>query len=290
MPEPNSPFYPPRAPWYAPAREMRHTVVDAIGVRRIPTPKGVSFRDLVLGFCIPGQAFIRRRRNLGYRLMTAYGLLFVLGLAFLGQLPASLFFGLAISIHATSLVLLISPSLRTLTPPYRILTSGVAVAGLIVFAYLPLQELTSHYLFQPIQSGDEIIVVHPTRNPAGIRRGDWVVYQTEHVNLGQVIFHAGLGFGPVYAFPGETVEFKSGFLLVGGKTFPAVSGMPTSGSVQVPDNCWFIWHHLRTLRSVGVDAETIQASIAGQSIVDRRQIRGRPFNRWFHRPQILAAP
>lgn len=291
MPEPNSPFYPPRAPWYAPAREVGHTVLATTRIRRIPTPGDIGLLQLLRGLLIPGQAFaIHQRPVIGHALTVVHLVLFVLGLAFLGQSPANVFFGLAISIHATSVLHLIAPWLRTSSVALRLASCAAAIAGVIIFVYLPLQGLTSLFLFKPIQAGEEIVVVRPTRNPAHIQRGDWVVYRSEFSNSGSVVFHSGLGLGPVYAFAGETVEFGQGFVRVAGKSLPAAPGMPTSGSVSVPENCWFIWPHLRTLRSVGISADVIQAAIANQAIVDRQNFRGRPFSHWFHRPQILAAP
>jgi len=268
-----------------------HTVLAATRIHRIPTPGDIGLLLVFRGLLIPGQAFaIRQRPVIGHSLTAAHLLLFVLGLAFLGQSPANVFFGLAVSIHATSVLHLIAPWLRTSTLGLRLASCAAAVAGVIVFFYLPLQELTSHFLFKPIQTSDDIVVIRPMRNPAHIERGDWVVYRSEYSNSGSVVFHSGLGLGPVYAFPGETVEFAQGFIRVAGKSLPAAPGMPASGSIQVPENCWFIWPHLRTLRSVGIEAEVIQAAIANHSIVDRRNLRGQPFARWFHRPQILAAP
>lgn len=291
MPKPNSPFYPPRAPWYAPAREAGHAALAVTGVHRIPTPAGIGVGRFLAGLVLPGYAFaIHGRRRIGRELLVLWLALFVLGIVFLGLPSASLFFGLAISVHATSVIHLMGPWLRQTTLGHRFAGGAAAVAGLILFVYLPLQALTSHFFFTPIHHLEDTVVLRPTRNPAGIRRGDWIAYQMDFTRLGAMVFQGGMSLGPVMGFPGETVQFHPGYLVINGKTYPREPSMPTHGDVAVPESTWFVWPRLRNVRTIGVDAETIQASIVSQSIVPQSQIRGRPFARWFHRQQLLATP
>jgi hypothetical protein len=292
MPEPNRPYYPPRAPWYAPAREAGYSALAATRVQKIPTPGNIGLGAFLVALIVPGFAFVLHRRpKIGTALVGMWPVLFLLGLAFLGENAGNVFLGLAISLHATSLVHLISPWLRELNAAQRILASFAAVAGLIVFAYLPLQELTYHKLFTPIVTDQGSVVVRPTRNPAGVRRGTWIVHLNTARSGGGVVIREGIAFAPVLALPGDAVAFTRAAVRVNGSDLPRQNDMPTEGSMVVPEGHWFVWPRLKVaVNTAGVDAETLRGVMLGQSSVPFENLRGIPFSRWFHRQQVLTTP
>lgn len=291
MPEPRPPFYPPRAPWYSPVREAGLAALSATRIQRLPTPGQIGPGRFLLGLILPGYAFLLHRRpKIGLALMLIWPLIFTLGLAFLGQAPGNVLLGLAISLHATSLVHLLGPWLKDITLGYRIASAGVAVGGLVVFFYLPLQEFAHYRYFRPILTHQGVVIVHPTRNPKTVRRGDWIVYHQERSNMGQVIVQEGTSFGPVLGGPGDTIEFTPSVVRVNGKPQPRQEGMPTAGSVTVDQDRWFVWPRLSHAQRGNVDDDTIRAAIFARAEVPFERLRGRPFARWFHRRQILETP
>jgi len=293
MPKPNPPFYPPRAPWYAPAREAGHAALAATRVSKIPIPANIGLGAFVLGLIVPGFAFVLHHRpKIGTTLVVTWPFLVTLVLAFLGENAGNLFLGLAISLHATSIVHLISPWLRELNAGQRILASFAAVAGLIVFAYLPLQELTYHKLFTPIVTDQGSVVVRPTRNPAEVRRGTWIVHQTTARHGGETVrVREGIAFAPVLALPSDTVVFTRAAVRVNGTGFSRQNDMPTEGSMVVPEGHWFVWPRLNVaINTAGVDADTLRDVRLSQASVPFENLRGIPFSRWFHRQQVLATP
>lgn len=293
MPDPNQPFYPPRAPWYASVREAGYSALAATRVRKIPTPANIGIRRFLTALLVPGYAFvIHHRPKIGLALVLAWPVLFTLGLAFLGETAGNLLLGLAISLHATSIIHLISPWLRDLNAAQRILGSLVAVCGLIVFAYLPLQELTYHKLFTPIVTDQGSVIVRPTHNPAEVRRGTWIVHQTTGRGFGPSIqVREGIAFAPVLALPGDTVAFTRASVRVNGTDLPRQHDMPTEGSMVVPEGHWFVWPRLNVaVNRAGVGADTLREVVLNQASVPFENLRGIPFSRWFHRQQVLTTP
>ncbi len=210
------------------------------------------------------------------------------GLAFLGENAGNLLLGLAMSLHATSIVHLIGPWLRELGAGSRILACLAAVGGLVVFGYLPLQEVAHRTLFFPIVTEQGPVVVRPTRDPAGVRRGDWIVYWQARFRGNQIIVEEGTGFGPVLALPGETVEFTPSFVRVNGKPQPRQPGMPVEGSVTVPDAHWFVWARFGSIRNPVFAQGDLQSLILDRSIVPTDGLRGHAYSRWFHRRQVFT--
>ena len=292
MPEPNSPFYPPRASWYAPIRAAGHAALAATRVTKLPTPDRIGVGRFLLGLFIPGFAFvIHRRPRIGLALVATWPILFTLGLAFLGENAGNLFIGLAISLHATSIVHLIGPWLRDLRVHLRILASLMVVLGFIVFVYLPIQELAYHKLFVPIVTEQGSVIVRPSRTPAGVHRGDWLAYWMPRYHADAVIIPEGLSFGSVVALAGETVEFTPAFVRVNGRAYPRQEGMPQDLSVSVPEGHWFIWPRFAQVENRGnIHADTIRAAMIDRALVPQKNLRGRPFSRWFHRQQVLTTP
>ncbi|MBX3744692.1 MAG: hypothetical protein KF833_05235 [Verrucomicrobiae bacterium] len=292
MRDSHSRFYPPRAPWYAPAREAGHAVLSATRVRRIPTPGQMGAGRLLLGLGVPGYAFVvHGRPAIGWTLTAAFPALLLLGLAFLGGTAGNVILGLAISLHPISVVHLLSPWLRELPIHYRILGALAVVLGLLVFIWLPVQELTHRTLFAPIVTDQGFVVVRPTRNPGAVLRGTWIVHQTTTHAGGGVIVRAGTSIAPALALPGDTITFSASAVRVGTVAHPRQDGMPTEGSWTVPPDHWFVWPRLQvTVNTAGIDDTTIREIALRHALIPHENLRGVAFHRWFHRPQILTTP
>lgn len=292
MRDPDSPFYPPRAPWYASIRETGHRVVAASRIHRIPTPGDVGPLRLLAGLAIPGFAFvIHRHRRIGLGLMLLWPTLLLLGIACLGQVPGNLLLGLAMTLHATSVIHLLAPWLQSLKLHLRLLGAVAATFGVMVFLYLPAYEVTSANWFQPIVTDQGPVVVRPTHNPAEVRRGSWIVHETPRLRATGLIVHSGVAFAPVLALPGDTVEFHRGTIRVNGTDLPRQDNMPTDGSLVVQEGHWFVWPRLNVVaNNAGLDGENLRGIALGQASIPFPNLRGIAFKRWFHREQILTTP
>lgn len=292
MRDPHSPYYPPRAPWYASIREAGHRAVAATRIQRVPTPGDVGPIRLLAGLAIPGLAFvIRRHRRIGLGLMLLWPTLLLLGIACLGQMPGNLLLGLAMSLHATSVIHLLAPWLQPLRLHLRLLGAVAATLGVMVFLYLPAYEVTSANWFQPIVTDQGPVVVRPTRNPAEVRRGTWIVHETPRLNATGLIVRSGVAFAPVLALPGDTVEFHRATVRVNGTDLPRQENMPTEGSLVVEEGWWLVWPRLNVLvNNAGADAETFRDVALSQASIPFANLRGIAFNRWFHREQVLTTP
>jgi hypothetical protein len=95
-----------------------------------------------------------------------------------------------------------------------------------------------------------------------------------------------LNIAPVIALAGDEVQFTSTNLFVNGIAQPSLPGMPSSGSLTVPEKNWFFWGDFRII-SHGVSAQAIADARAHAGIVQMDQYVGAPFHWWFWRNQSL---
>src|ERR1700722_4150994 len=108
-----SPYYPPRARWYAPAFYAVNTVRRTIAMDRIYLPGSISWPGLALSFLVPGSGFyFRGPRIWGFTVMAACALLFSIFIVWFGYPLANLAFGMMISAHVSGIVYYCSPLLQ----------------------------------------------------------------------------------------------------------------------------------------------------------------------------------
>ncbi|MGH8023539.1 MAG: hypothetical protein ACRED1_08155, partial [Limisphaerales bacterium] len=108
-----SPYYPPRARWYAPVFRLTGAVRRGLALDRIRLPSEITWRGLALSFLIPGLGFyLRGPRLYGKVALAACGFLLLVFVAWLGFPLANLAFGLLMSTHVSGFVYYCNPALN----------------------------------------------------------------------------------------------------------------------------------------------------------------------------------
>src|ERR1700749_1551028 len=112
MSKATSPYYPPRARWYAPFFYLTGPVRRGLFLDRICIPDSVKLRWLAVSFLIPGSGvYLRGPRMWGLAAMAGILLLLFIFIVRLGYPFANLAFGLGVSIHVSSRVYYCNPML-----------------------------------------------------------------------------------------------------------------------------------------------------------------------------------
>jgi hypothetical protein len=232
-----------------------------------------------LGFCVAG------RRLLGKCAMVVCCLLVLTHVVFLGAGVGNVAFGLLVSVHVASFLFLLDPWLSSLHPGRRVLHSLLVVAAFWLLMYLPMQGFAERHLAFPARVSGKVLVFRAGINPASLRAGDRVAFESrESFGHGFLLKH-GLQFGQVVALPGDRVEFRPNQLLVNGRPHMALKHMPSSGCVWVKENCWLIWPEVTISRNNDQGAPVVSDLLLGASMVRPDQMRGRPVARWFWKKQ-----
>jgi hypothetical protein len=285
-----SPYYPRRARWYGRIFYFGGAIRHRLALDRIYLPKDVTVGGLVGSFLIPGLAvYLRGPRFYGKLAMAGCALLFAIFIVWLGYPVGNYAFGMMISIHTTGFVYYCSPYLLDKDFRFRILFT---IAMLIVFGltvYSPLRNMIQNHWLMPLRANGHVIVVQKLASASGVKRGDWIAYNLSSAsNSGDdlwVHFRAGVGFGPVLATAGNLVEFSTNAFFVNGVSQTLLPHMPTSGSLTVPENNWFIWPSY-SISGHGYEGR-ISSTMLQVANVSENQFAGKPFKRWFWHKQIL---
>lgn len=285
-------YYPPRSRWYTrllfnAARPIRrHVDLDRLRPS-VHLPPGL----LILGLAVPGfSLLVSGRRPLGWSCLAAWVLAAGVFVVALGFPVGSAAYGLAISLHAMSIVFLEGLWLREASLGRRLsmtLLTLVAVWGLM---YAPLVRLAERHWVMPLRVGNRVLIVQKGVAPQSIKRGDWLAYEIPRErSLGAqeqfVYLGAGFGIDPVLGVPGDRVCFTPQEVLVNDQPFPRALRMPTEGELVVPKKVWFIWPSLDIEVRGRVPEANISATLQRTAMVTQEQIIGRPFKHWFGRRQ-----
>src|SRR6186713_949513 len=127
---PDSPFYPPRAPWYRSLREAGYAFLRATRANRLRPPGRLGHGAFLLALLVPGYAFAAHgRTQLGRWLALAWACGLAVAFVGLGSSWAMPIFGLLVSLHASSILHLIDPWLKDCRLGARLLLSVLAVAA-----------------------------------------------------------------------------------------------------------------------------------------------------------------
>jgi hypothetical protein len=287
-----SAFYPPRARWY---RRLFFPVVRAVRstfhLERMRLPGELSTFDLGLSLVVPGFSFfVLRQRILGWSFLAAYTVAALVFIVALGFPAASIAYGLAISIHATSIVYLEGLWLRESRFGLRLGLALCTLVGVWGLVYTPIVALAERHLLMPLRLGERVLVVQRHVAPRTIKRGDWLAYETGDERQfgrgeGQVYLRSGLGIDPVLALPGDHVRFTPQGAWVNDQLFPLAPHMPTGGELVVPEKVWFIWPSLAITGHGRATESDLSALMQRIAMVEQTQIIGRPFRNWFGRHQ-----
>jgi hypothetical protein len=289
----SSSYYPPRARWYSRGFFSFWRALNRyLHLEKLLPPGTLSPASLLLSLTLPGYAFfLLRRRLLGWLAVGAYVIAAVVFVVALGFPVASLCYGLLISIHATSIVFLEGVWLKEARVATRLAITLLTLFAVWGVCYAPLVGYAEHHWCMPLRLGNRVVIVHAGVSPRSIKRGDWLAYQVRGDSSfldreGNVILDAGMGFDPVLALPGDSVEFTRDACFVNGQALPRAPHMPVGGEWVMPQKVWFIWPSLGITGHGNVAEGNISARMKRTAMVKQQQIVGRPFKRWFGRRQL----
>jgi hypothetical protein len=201
----------------------------------------------------------------------------------LGHGAANIAFGLAVSIHAMGVTLLLEPWLAPSRFRVRLLWSLAILAALGWLLYLPCRNYIDTHWFTPLRVNGQVVIVGKRSGPGNLQRGDWIAYSLQEVGYAR----AGLGLGPVLALAGDEVRFTPTALRINGVPQPRLPHMPDSGVVVVPEKHWFVWPEF-DISGHGYLGEpaAISQAILQSAMISEAHFVGKPFKRWFWHRQF----
>jgi hypothetical protein len=287
MSKATSPYYPPRAKWYSPARYLFRGVRSRLALERFQLPAGISISGLAGSLLVPGLGVYFRSRIWGRTLLICCAMLALTFLIALGYPLGNMAFGLLLSIHVSSVTYYCSPWLNSETLGRRMLVALLLTFCLGALIYFPIRNALQNHYFLPLRVESQVIVMHRTV-VADVKRGDFIAYQLEPISQEGVYVHGGTTGGRILATAGDRVEFDKVTFAVNGVKQLRLPHMPASGGLVVPENCWFIWPNLATIGGHGNVTEAMIAPyVLRMANVSQSQFIGKPFKSWFGRPQDL---
>jgi hypothetical protein len=283
-----SAYYPPRARWYSPLRNLGDRARRKLALDRIQLPAGVSFWQAVGAFLIPGLGFyLRKPERWGRLALSACSLLLLIFFCWLGQFAATAAIGLMLSIHVSSITFLFGPYLAAERLRFRLGFTLAAMVALVALLYLPGRSWIENHWLLPLQYGGKVVVVRRLGPDAELRKGDWVAYSLPEAGGQGFYVRSGFGFGPLLAGPGDRVQFTPKALMVNGRPQPKLANMPDDGEWAVGERSWFVWPELAiTVRGQAPAPATLSATLLRLGNVSAGQVVGKPFERWFWRNQM----
>jgi len=279
-----SPYYPPRARWYAPLQRVGPGLARFFSLNRLRRVDGVSPAGLLVSLLIPGLGFyLAGRRAWGKAALVGCGFLLGVCLVALGRMTANIAFGLLLAVHASGVTLVLQPWLVEARFFTRVFCSFGILAALGGLLYVPAGNFVDAHWFTPLQINGKVVVVKKYGGPGQVRRGDWLAYTLKAAGYTQ----AGLGLGPVLALPGDRIRFTETALEVNGVFRPRLPHMPDSGELVVPEKHWFLWPEFDIYGHGNLgDPATVSQVILRSAVISEQQFAGKPFKRWFWRRQV----
>lgn len=227
----------------APVLEWRHLVRPLGYLQVAPIPWRAVLRSIVPGL---GQMHLGRRR-LGWWLLGAWATLLLLQLPFIGSALAWLCFYLAVSVHATALLLLFGDNLSYERLWMRAAFGLAVMLGLYTLSYRPTLWVTEQMATvlplgtftqgATLERGDVVLVEGPWLRPARLQRGDLVAYRIETQGYGHNLIRAGYNVDRIVGVPGDVVELRDHALLVNGQRVTK-RGQPL-GDIPWPTHVWW---------------------------------------------------
>jgi hypothetical protein len=287
MPRPISPYYPPRAPWYAPLLYAGGRVRRSLALDRVRPASGVSWLGLLGGCVIPGLGvYLRGPRIYGLAALGLSATLFVVFLGELGRQLGNVAYGLLLAVHATSINYLLAPDLARLRFRYRLLFSMGSLIVLGTLVYLPAQNFVANNFLTPLRIKDRVVIVQKLPPHPTLRRGEWVAYEIRENGNHNAWVVGGYALGPVLAVGGDRLRFNPSLLEVNGQPQPLRDNMPDSGELVIPGNGWFVWPNVDISGHGYVPANTLAQTLLAMATIDESQLVGKPFKRWFWHRQF----
>jgi len=288
-PATRSPYYPPRAGSPVPVRRSFQRA--SIGLRRWAqalkrrTPSALSLAQTLAALLVPGLVFHLSGPRFVARLVWAAAtiglLIFLVGL---GTTLGNVGFGILISAHVISVSHVLRPTLARCRLGVQML-AGLAIFALLTqLIYMPARDWFHENVALPLQIEGRTVVVNPRTGSHGVKTGDWVAYRIARGGDHTVMVHAGYGFGPVLAMPGDRVGFGQGAVVVNGSVKSQPGSTMAPEEITVPEDTWFIWPRMR-VTAHGVSEARLSAVLRQLALVPQTRFVGRPFGHWFFRKQ-----
>jgi type IV secretory pathway protease TraF len=288
-----SPYYPPRARWYARLFYLGLATRHKLSLDKIYLPRDIRVFGLLASILIPGLGvYFRGPRLWGRIALSVCVLLFFCFIIWLGYPFGNIAFGLMISIHVTGFTYYCSPCLREKDFAVRMAFTVLVLIGIGLGIFMPIRNAIQNHLLLPLRVNSNVIVVGKFVTANQIRRGDSVAYTlagyrfSNHWGSG-ASDHSSVSLGTVLAVAGDHVEFSAKGISVNGVLQAAQAHMPTSGTLIVPKNSWFIWPKLSMSGNWDVGEQNISSAMMQLANVSETQFAGKPFEHWFWRKQIL---
>jgi hypothetical protein len=274
-------YYPPRARWYSSLWRAWYPLKHWLHLDRLSKSVRDPLYRAPLGMVLPGWVFLwTGQRTLGWVLGSAYCLSALVFLIWLGYPVSNFAMMVMISIHAGS-ILRIQESVGLWKRIVFSLLVFLSVAGLV---YIPLRGWLERHWLLPLTVNGRVIVVRTGQPRRAVTRGDAIAYQLTGFYNSGILVRAGCTLGRVLAVAGDDVSFGPQKFSVNGQSFARLAYMPTSGTVQVQQHCWFIWPEVEVL---GAGAGLIEAAMMQLAIVPESSYVGVPFQRWLWRRQAM---
>jgi signal peptidase I len=300
--------FPPRASrlkkwwrrWFPIARYWnRLRFANSLQIIRIPGwPAGWQTPGVLFRMVVPGWAQHHvGRTTRGWAIFGCYLAFLLAGLLFFGSGLGYLMLGIAISLHAASILDVVAASVTDFRQ--RFLYTAAAMLALMCIAYYPAGQLLALVAtpqqfamnMPPFQAGD-VVLVNPSaywrsepqpgdvvhyRLPDGTMRG---VGATGHALMYQL---QGDRIDRIIAQAGDELTSRKGELLVNGQPSPWLPlnplNLPDGFTIKVPENYYLIFPS-----GDGLPADVLRIA----SIVPRGQIWGRAY--WRNQPLSRFGP
>ena len=288
-------YYPPRARWYGRLFHPWFKFRRELHLEKVRLPAAFTLFHFVLSLILPGYVFfVKGRPLLGWAFMIAYFLAAMTFVVALGYQLGGVGYGLMISAHASSIIFLEGCWLREQCSfGVRLALAGCTLVVVWLAFYAPLIGFAERHFIMPLRVRGNVVIMQQVSSPSRIKSGDWVMYSLKSESMGDahrgggaVWIQAGLGFGPVLALAGDSVEFSTNCFTVNGVAQPLRPHMPTSGELVVPEKHWFVWPEFDIYQHGNVSEANLTAIMLQMSTVSEVEFIGKPFKHWFWRRQI----
>jgi len=288
-----SPYYPPRQRWYTKLWYPWYALRRRIQLNVLTDTFDLPVRHKVLlGMVVPALSFRWYGWPLlSWVLMAAYGL-FVIGFfVFIGLPAATLSLSVIVSIHAASILQMQKRALTGASLGLRILWSLAVFVMVSQLIYSPLCRLLERRWFMPLQVAGRVLIIRTNAHARDVKRGDQVAYRIGGrigtASLSWAHVSEGYGLGPVLAVAGDNISFLTNGVSINGELLPRRDYMPTSGSIVVKENHWFIWPRLDINEHGERGDAAVTELMTDLAMVPESAFVGVPYDHWLWRRQTL---
>ncbi len=222
----------------------RNVVEDAVVALRLPSSRGVRWRDI--GWSVlPGLGHIRRgQRALGWLILAAWSGVLLMAAADAGSNVSLLLCFGAVSIHSLAISLMLSEFIQQM-PMFRRVMFGLGLYW-VIFAilYYPASLAMGRCVrILPVEgvrkcaaldNGDVLLYSGEWTRPSQWQRGDVVVFQIQASTMPGGYIQGGFGVDRIVGLPGDHVMVKGGEIFVNDQPLPREL-YPFGGTTGITD-------------------------------------------------------